>query len=41
MQPRRIRLRDTPNYLGMDKNRFNREVKPLLSIIQIINKVFT
>lgn len=28
MQPRLIRLRDAPNYLGMDKNRFNKEVKP-------------
>lgn len=35
MQSRLIRWRDTPNYLGMDKNRFNREVKPLLSIIRI------
>jgi hypothetical protein len=33
MQPRLIRLRDAPNYLGMDKNRFNKEVKPYLSII--------
>src|ERR1043165_216566 len=33
MQPRLIRLRDAPRYLGMDKNRFNKEVKPLLSII--------
>ena len=35
MQPRLIRLRDAPNYLGMDKNRFNKEVKPCLSIIPI------
>ena len=35
MQPRLIRLRDAPNYLGMDKNRFNKEVKPYLSIIPI------
>jgi hypothetical protein len=27
-QPRFIRLRDAPCYLGMDKNRFNREVRP-------------
>src|SRR5581483_1992943 len=26
--PRVIRLRDAPGYLGMDKNRFNREVRP-------------
>ena len=26
--PRFIRLRDAPSYLGMDKNRFNREVRP-------------
>ena len=35
MQPRLIRLRDAPNYLGMDKNRFNKEVKPSLSVIPI------
>lgn len=35
MQPRLIRLRDAPNYLGMDKNRFNKEVKPCLSIVPI------
>jgi hypothetical protein len=33
--PRFIRLRDAPSYLGMDKNRFNREVRPLLSSIPI------
>jgi len=33
--PRFIRLRDAPAYLGMDKNRFNREVRPLLSEIPI------
>jgi hypothetical protein len=27
--PRFIRLRDAPSYLGMDKNRFNREVAKL------------
>jgi hypothetical protein len=26
--PRLIRFRDAPRYLGMDKNRFNREVHP-------------
>src|SRR3990172_5934208 len=30
MSPRIIRLRDAPAYLGMDKNRFNREVRPHL-----------
>jgi hypothetical protein len=33
--PRFIRLRDAPSYLGMDKNRFNRQVRPLLSAIRI------
>ena len=28
--PRLIRLRDAPCYLGMDRNKFNREVRPLL-----------
>lgn len=28
MQPRVIRLRDAPDYLGMDLNRFNKEVRP-------------
>jgi hypothetical protein len=28
--PRFIRFRDAPKYLGMDKNRFNREVRPAL-----------
>ena len=28
--PRIIRLRDAPAYLGMDKNRFNAEVRPHL-----------
>lgn len=35
MQPRLIRLRDVPSYLGMDINRFNREVRPLLIEIPI------
>ena len=30
IQPRLIRLRDAPAYLGMDRNRFNREVRPAL-----------
>src|SRR5208337_5318566 len=29
--PRVIRLRDAPAYLGMDKNRFDREVRPYLT----------
>jgi hypothetical protein len=33
--PRFIRMRDAPSYLGMDKNRFNREVRPLLAMIPI------
>ena len=28
IQPKVIRLRDAPDYLGMDKNRFNTEVRP-------------
>ncbi len=33
--PRLIRLRDAPAYLGMDRNRFNAEVRPLLTEIPI------
>ena len=33
--PRLVRLRDTPGYLGMDRNRFNREVRPHLTNIPI------
>src|SRR5271157_4660729 len=33
--PRLIRLRDAPNYLGMDPNRFNAEVRPYLVEIPI------
>jgi hypothetical protein len=33
--PRLIRLRDAPNYLGMDRNRFNAEVRPYLTEIPI------
>jgi hypothetical protein len=33
--PRLIRLRDAPRYLGMDKNRFNREVRPRVKFVQI------
>src|SRR5579864_4219651 len=35
MQPRLIRLRDAPVYLGMDRNRFRKEVKPNLIAIRI------
>ena len=35
MQPRLIRLRDAPAYLGMDRNRFNREVRPTLTELRI------
>jgi hypothetical protein len=35
-QPSRfIRLRDAPAYLGMDKNRFNREVRPSVLALRI------
>lgn len=33
--PRLIRLRDAPHYLGMDPNRFNREVRPFVTEIPI------
>jgi integrase len=33
--PRFMRLRDAPSYLGMDKNRFNRDVRPHLCAIPI------
>jgi hypothetical protein len=33
--PRFIRLRDAPSCLGMDKNRFNHDVRPLLAVIPI------
>lgn len=35
MQPRLIRLRDAAKYLGMDKNRFNSEVRPFLITLKI------
>ena len=35
IQPRLIRLRDAPDYLGMDRNRFNREVRPALTEVRI------
>ena len=33
--PRLVRLRDAPAYLGMDRNRFNNEVRPHLTNIPI------
>ena len=33
--PRLIRLRDAPAYLGMDRHRFNHEVRPGLTIVPI------
>ena len=33
--PRLVRFRDAPAYLGMDRNRFNAEVRPLLTNIPI------
>jgi len=33
--PRLIRFRDAATYLGMDRNRFNAEVRPLLARIPI------
>jgi len=33
--PRLVRFRDAPAYLGMDRNRFNHEVRPFLTRIPI------
>ena len=35
IMPRFIRYRDAPGYLGMDKNRFNSEVRPMLVEVPI------
>ncbi len=35
LQPRLIRFRDAPRYLGMDRNRFNKDVRPHITIIPI------
>jgi hypothetical protein len=35
LQPRIIRFRDAPFYLGMDRNRFNAEVRPHLTELPI------
>ena len=34
-QPRVIRFRDAPAYLGMDRNRFNAQVRPFLTEVPI------
>jgi hypothetical protein len=33
--PRLLRLRDAPGYLGMDRNRFNADVRPFVTEIRI------
>jgi hypothetical protein len=33
--PRLIRLKDAPFYLGMDRNRFNAEIRPYLTEVAI------
>ena len=33
--PRLLRFRDAPRYLGMDRNRFNAEVRPYVTNIPI------
>jgi len=38
ISPRVIRLRDAPSYLGMDKNRFNAEVRPYITEIAMGSK---
>lgn len=35
IQPRLIRFRDAPKYLGMDRNRFSKEVRPFITEIRI------
>ena len=35
IKPRLIRLRDAPYYVGMDKNRFNSDVRPFIQTIKI------
>ncbi len=36
--PRLVRFRDAPGYLGMDRNRFNNEVRPYLKNITIVKQ---
>lgn len=33
--PRLIRMRDAPGYLGLDRNRFNAEVRPTLTEVPL------
>jgi len=33
--PRLIRFRDAPHYLGMDRNRFNAEVRPYVTVVPV------
>ena len=35
LTPRLVRFRDAPDYVGMDRNRFNREVRPFITRIPI------
>ena len=35
MQPRLIRFRDAPRYLGMDRNRFNAQVRRFVTAVRI------
>jgi hypothetical protein len=35
MQPRLIRFRDAPRYLGMDRNPFNTEVRRFVTEVRI------
>lgn len=37
--PRAVRARDAPAYLGVDRNRFNREFKPLLRIVVLGHRI--
>ena len=36
--PRAVRARDAPAYLGVDRNRFNRDFKPFLTIVVMGHK---
>jgi hypothetical protein len=35
LQPRLVRLKDAPAYLGVDKNFFNREIRPCLTEVRL------
>ncbi len=41
LPPRLIRMRDAPGYLGIDRNRFNAEVRPFLIEIPFGRQVIT